>query len=109
VTVVDNQPPVVGALSLSSNQLWPPNHKMVDVAVDYDLSDNCSAASCVLTVTSNEAGEGDWQIVDAHHVRLRAERSGNSNGRIYTLTLTCTDTAGNRTVRTATVVVPHNR
>jgi hypothetical protein len=42
-------------------------------------------------------------------VRLRAERSGNGSGRIYTLTLTCTDAAGNKSVRTATVLVPHNQ
>ena len=71
----------------------------------------------MLTVSSNEAingsGDGntspDWQVVDAHHVQLRAERSGNGNGRIYTLTLTCTDVAGNHTVRISKVLVPHNQ
>jgi hypothetical protein len=118
VTVVDHTPPVVGAISPSATSLWPPNHKMVDVTVNYGgVTDNCSAASCVLTVSSNEAvngsGDGntspDWQVVDAHHVQLRAERAGNGNDRIYTLTLTCTDAVGNRTVRTATVLVPHNQ
>jgi hypothetical protein len=117
VTVVDQTGPGVTGLSPSVNSLWPPNHKMVDVAVNYGVTDNCSAASCVLTVSSNEAvngsGDGntspDWQVVDAHHVQLRAERAGNGNDRIYTLTLTCTDAVGNRTVRTATVLVPHNQ
>ena len=85
---------------------------MVDVAVNYGgATDNCSAASCVLTVSSNEAvngtGDGntstDWEVVDAHHVRLRAERAGNGDGRIYTIALTCTDASGNKIVRTATV------
>jgi len=71
----------------------------------------------VLSVSSNEAvngsGDGntatDWLVVDAHHVQLRAERSGNGAGRIYTITLTCTDAAGNKTVRTSTVLVAHNQ
>ena len=119
VTVVDQTgPPIVGSISPSTTSLWPPNHKMVDVALNFgDVTDNCSAASCVLSVSSNEAvngtGDGntstDWEVVDAHHVRLRAERAGNGNGRIYTITLTCTDAAGNETVRTATVVVSHNQ
>ena len=61
----------------------------------------------------NGTGDGntspDWQVVDAHHVKLRAERAGNGSGRTYTLTVTCTDAAGNRTVRTATVLVPHDQ
>jgi hypothetical protein len=116
VTVVDQTPPVVSGLSPTTS-LWPPNHAMADVTVNYGATDNCSAASCVLAVSSNEAingtGDGntspDWQVVDAHHVRLRAERAGNGEGRIYTLTLTCTDAAGNTIVRTATVLVPRNQ
>jgi hypothetical protein len=113
VTVVDNEPPSVSSFSLSAPPLWPPNHRMVDVTVDYALFDNCDAASCVLSVSSNEPENGlgdgdtdhDWEIVDARHVRVRAERSGNGNGRIYTVTLTCTDAVGNKTVRTGTLTV----
>jgi Subtilase family len=117
VTVVDNEPPSVSNFSLSAPPLWPPNHRMVDVTVNYELSENCDSASCVLSVTSNEPenelGDGntdhDWEIVDAHHVRVRAERSGNVDGRVYTVTLTCTDAAGNKTLRTGTLTVPHSR
>jgi hypothetical protein len=117
VTVVDTTPPPVTGFTLSTTSLWPPNHQMVDVTVDYGASDSCSGVTCALTVASSEPANGvgdgdtspDWEIVDAHHVRLRAERRGNGPGRIYTITLTCTDGAGNVTVRTATVAVPHNQ
>jgi HYR domain-containing protein len=109
VTVVDKEPPVIGGFSLSSLSLWPPNHKMVDLTVLFGVTDNCSTPSCVLTVSSNEGSASDFEVVDAHHVRLRAERTGNRHGRIYTLTLTCTDAAGNKTARTGAVLVPHNR
>jgi len=36
----------------------------------------------------------DWQIVDAHHVRLRAERSIRGDGRVYTIRITAADAAG---------------
>ena len=32
----------------------------------------------------------DWEVIDAHHVLLRAERAGNGSGRIYTITVTVT-------------------
>ncbi|HEY7292846.1 MAG TPA: S8 family serine peptidase [Vicinamibacterales bacterium] len=116
VTVVDASGPIVTGLAASPGSLWPPNHKMVDVTLNFSTADNCSSATCVLAVSSNEAvngaGDGntspDWEVIDAHHVRLRAERAGGGSGRIYTLTLTCTDAAGNATIRTATVVVSHN-
>src|SRR5262249_55594986 len=41
-------------------------------------------------------------------VQLRAERSGQDKDRIYTLEATASDLAGNRTVSTATCVVPHD-
>lgn len=112
-----NPPPVVMNISASPNSLWPPNHQMVDVTVNYDVTDNCAGVNCQLTVTSNEPinglGDGDtspdWEIVDAHHVRLRSERSGTGSGRIYTIKITCTDSAGNITVKTVTVSVPKSQ
>ena len=116
VTVNDTEPPVVSEATVDKPTLWPPNHQMELVTVNYTTTDNCSV-DCVLTVSSNEPinglGDGDtapdWQVIDAHHVLLRAERSAKGNGRIYTITVTCTDPAGNQVVRTATVTVPKSQ
>jgi hypothetical protein len=48
----------------------------------------------------------DWQVIDAHHVKLRAERSGIGTGRVYTVTVTCNDAAGVSSSQTVTVSVP---
>jgi len=116
VTVNDPESPNVSAATASPKTLWPPEHQMIPITVNYTATDNCSVG-CVLSVTSNEAinglGDGDtapdWQIVDAHHLLLRSERSGKGSGRIYTITVTCTDPAGNRVVRTTTVTVPKSQ
>jgi hypothetical protein len=116
ITVNDTEPPVVSAATVDTPTLWPPNHQMVPITVNYTATDNCSV-NCVLTVTSNEPinglGDGDtapdWQVIDAHHVLLRSERSGKGSGRIYTIAVTCTDSAGNQVVRTVTVTVPHSQ
>jgi HYR domain-containing protein len=116
VTVNDTAPPNVGAATASPNSLWPPDHQMIPVTVNYTSTDNCSVG-CVLTVASNEPinglGDGDtapdWQVIDAHHLLLRSERSGKGSGRTYTITVTCTDPAGHTVVRTTTVVVPKSQ
>jgi dTDP-D-glucose 4,6-dehydratase len=51
----------------------------------------------------------DWIVVDDHHVQLRAEREGNGSGRIYTITITCTDSGGNSSEEQVEVTVPHDR
>ncbi|MGH9838433.1 MAG: LamG-like jellyroll fold domain-containing protein [Blastocatellia bacterium] len=109
-----NPPPVITNASANPSVLWPPNHRMVDVTVNHSGTDNCGSPSCTLSVSSNEpingTGDGDtapdWEIIDAHHVRLRAERAGNGNGRVYTITITCRDSAGNSSSRSVTVRVP---
>jgi hypothetical protein len=91
---------------------------MANVTINYTASDNCGGpVTCTLSVSSNESvngtGDGntspDWQVVDAHHGMLRAERSGNGIGRIYTDTITCSDNKGNMSTTTVTVTVPHDQ
>ena len=117
VTVTDNEPPVISGFDISRRKLWPPNHQTIDVTVNYTSTDNCGVVSCQLSVTSNESvnGQGDgntnsdWIIIDDHHLKLRAERSGNSKGRVYTITVTCTDQHGNSSSKTTTVDVAHDQ
>ena len=116
VTVLDIEPPTITNVSANPVMLWPPNHKMKDVTVYYTSTDNCGIVSCRLEVSSNEpingTGDGDtdpdWEIIDDHHVKLRAERAAHGDGRIYTITIICSDEQGNETRETVTVTVAHN-
>ncbi len=116
ITVQDTTPPSITDLAADPSMLWPPNHKMRDVFIQYTAADNCSEVTNVLTVESNEPvngiGDGntapDWIIVDDQNVQLRAERSGLGNDRIYTITITSTDDCGNSSSANTTVVVPHD-
>jgi hypothetical protein len=117
VKVTDNEPPVITGLKTSRSKLWSPNHQTIDVTVDYNSTDNCGVVSCQLSVSSNQSENGkgdgntasDWKIIDDHHLKLRAERSGNDkNGRIYTITVTCKDQYGNTASKTTTVDVAHD-
>ncbi|MEO6538245.1 MAG: CHRD domain-containing protein, partial [Ferruginibacter sp.] len=88
VTVNDNEAPHITNLTASPSQLWPPNNKMQDVTISYTTTDNCTGAvTCTLSVSSNEpGGSADYIITDEHHLKLRAQRNGNGNGRIYSVT-----------------------
>ena len=116
VTVKDNKPPFITPVFAYPTLLWPPDHKLKNVTVNYFSWDNCEPASCSLSVSSNEPvlGTGfgdkapDWVIPDKHHVKLRAERSASGDGRVYTITVTCTDASGNASTQKTRVFVPHN-
>jgi len=112
-------PPSVITISATPNVLWPPNHKMVPVTLSVSTSDNCDPEPVcqIVSVSSNELdnaqGDGntapDWEITGDLTVNLRAERSGKGTGRIYTITVRCTDEAGNTTEQQIVVTVPHDQ
>jgi len=113
VIVRDTTAPVITGLTATPNELWPPNHKLVTVNVAYQTSDSGSAVQTALRVRSNQPlgiFTPDWVVVDAHTVKLRAERSllGALFGRarIYTITVEATDAFGNVTFQDVEVTVP---
>ena len=113
VRVRDTTAPVITGLSASPGALGPPNHELFTIAVPYGASDASGPPACSISVTSNEPTDGlgdghtatDWRVVDVHTVLLRAERSGRGTGRIYTLTVNCTDASGNTSSAAASVSV----
>jgi glycosidase len=114
---LDLTPPSISGASANPSILSPANHKMRDVTISYHASDNFGPTACMLDVTSNEpvngTGDGDtapdWEVLDARHVRLRAERSSAGAGRVYTVIVTCADAAGNTSNHAQTVTVPRGR
>jgi beta-propeller repeat-containing protein len=116
VARIDKTPPS-GTLSLSPSQLWPPNHRLVKVTPSLSVADAGGGPVTVSgpVVTSNEpvTGSGDdtapdW-VVNGKTLRLRAERADESAGRVYTVTYTLTDQAGNTASASATVRVTKTR
>jgi len=119
VTIVDTTAPVIANVAANPGTLWPVNHKLVSVAVSAQLTDICDAAPTwrITGVTCNQPvngpGDGntqpDWQITGDHTVKLRAERSGKTGDRIYTIWIAATDASGNSATASCTVVVPHDQ
>jgi len=117
ISVNDIVPPQITGFGLSKESLFPPNHSMQDITLNYQVLDNCVSNTPVkITITSNEpvngTGDGDtdpdWIVVDDHHIQLRAERSAIGNGRIYTITVTADDGCNPPVSVTKQVFVAHN-
>lgn len=106
IVITDQEPPVLSEIYLSRSTLWPISNKMKKIKVKYNASDNGGEVASVLTVSSN-AGEqaNDWEILPNNEIRLKATRLPDDSPRIYTITVTATDTAGNKTKRSTSIAV----
>jgi len=114
---IDGAPPVLSGLPSEGCALWPVNHKLQRVAVlrASDTVSGIARGSFQVNATSNEPMDpSDVSVTENETggliVELRAERSGGSeSGRVYHLTVTAQDLAGNAVTGTATCIVPHDR
>jgi len=107
--------------------LWPPNHKYHTIRISDCValvSDICDVDVgvddiIITSVSSDEpedakgGGDGktkdDIVIVDSQTVKLRAERKGGGNGRVYTINFKVTDASGNTATGSCKVSVPHDQ
>jgi uncharacterized repeat protein (TIGR01451 family) len=109
-----NPPPVIAEYAATPSLPWPSDHQMADVTVDYQVLDNCGPIRVALKVSRNESagdasddGPKDWVVVDARHVRVRAERSAPASRRIYAISITAVDAANQvSAARVVTLTVP---
>ena len=115
---IDKKSPVISGMPAGGCTLWPPNHKLVQLATvtAMDALSGLAPGSLEVTGTSNEPIDpSDLAIVTTSNgsggfiVQLQADRLGTGNDRIYTLTGTASDLAGNTATTTATCTVPHDQ
>jgi hypothetical protein len=121
VTVQDTTPPTIHSIVAMPDQLWAPNHKMVDIELTVVATDICDPVltppvCAIASIDSDEPDDGlgdgntsgDMLILGPFAARLRAERDGAGIGRIYTLQVSCRDQAGNASTGTVEVRVTHD-
>jgi hypothetical protein len=121
VTVVDDTPPTV---SCSVNQsvlptLWPPNHDLVNVGLSVSAADACDANLTITVMVFGDeddeepTGDGthspDAKDIAPGTLRVRSERKGDADGRVYLIVVKATDDAGKVRVACCTVVVPKSQ
>lgn len=123
ITVRDTTPPVIASLTADPSELRPRN-KLVPVRLTVSVRDTCDAnPSCkIISVVRKEDDDDkedddrargheargsdrdddhrDWVITGDLTLELRAKR-----GRVYVITVRCTDSSGNRSTKAVTVKV----
>lgn len=119
ITVLDTQAPALSPITVATSSLSPANHDLINVGLAGGVfGDNCPGATRQVLVFGDEddemaTGDGNFSP-DARNIgigtlRLRAERRGDADGRVYLIVVRVTDGAGNASFSCATVVVPHSK
>jgi hypothetical protein len=116
VYVYNTEPPIITNLKEDWEPLWPPNHEMVNVFLDYGVENVCGQVYTEIYIYSNEPEDGtgdgdtspDWEIVDEHNILLRAERSATGTGREYYIYIIVRDENWNYNWRQIIIKVPHD-
>jgi hypothetical protein len=101
--------------------LWPPNHEWREITPSdcFAIEDACDddVDAYLVGATSDEpedaTGDGntapDMEILGCDSLRVRAERAGGSDGRVYTLNWILFDDSGNQRAAVCEVMVPHDQ
>ncbi len=113
-----NQPPLCAGAIASPAILWSPKHELVPIAVTGVTDPEGDAVTITVdAIAQDEPTDGvadgdtcpDAAGVGTDAPRVRAERSGAGDGRVYHLAFTARDAAGASCSGEAIVCVPHDQ
>ena len=112
-----NRPPVCDQAAPTVDRLWPPDHELVAVGIAGVSDPDGDAVSVAVTgITQDEAvdapGSGntapDGDGLGSDTARVRAERRGGGDGRVYAIQFTADDGKGGSCTGEVRVGVPHS-
>ena len=118
--IIINEPPNCNEAYADPDELWPPNHKYVDIGImGVTDPDGDPLTITINSITQDEEvnakGKGDGNTapdgmgVGTSTASIRAERQGKGNGRVYEISFAATDPAGAECSGTVQVCVPHDQ
>lgn len=118
VVKIDKTAPAA-SLTATPDTIWPANNQPFEVTLNGTGSDATSGLASVTYVVTDEYGTplsiparalAGTSLQWAEALTVEASRRGNDrDGRLYRVTATVTDAAGNTTNAAADILVPHDR
>jgi hypothetical protein len=114
---VINRPPDCGRAMADPPELWSPEHQFVPVDITGVIDPDGDPVTITVTAVMQDEplnGRGDGNTcpdatIDHGTVQLRAERSGNGDGRVYKISFVASDGRGGTCDGTVAVCVPHDQ
>jgi hypothetical protein len=118
--VLENQPPDCSEAIANMDELWPPNHKYVDIhIIGVTDPDGDPITITIDAITQDEEvnakGKGDGNTspdgigVGTDFASVRSERQGTGNGRIYEISFLAMDDKGGECTGFVQLCVPHDQ
>ena len=109
----DYTPPSI-SFDVNPKTIWPPNNKMVDVNITGNITDENPYLTKILVDDEYDLVEPTVTIQNQNNInqtiKLKASRKGDDlDGRKYRIKILATDLAGNTSISTKEVVVPHDQ
>ena len=118
VLKIDKTAPAL-SLGATPDRIWPANNQPFEVSLAGNASDAASGLAAVSYVVTDEYGAplsiparalSGASAAWAEALTVEASRrGGDRDGRLYRVTATVTDQAGNTATAAADIVVPHDR
>lgn len=101
-------------LATNPGVLTPDNSQMIPVTVSYEINGIGKCSGRIVSVKANEPIKepdwrglnGDYRLIDAHKVYLKAAHTGKLRDRIYTITVAATNSNGDTVTKGVNVKVP---
>lgn len=103
-----NEPPDCSQATASPSVIWPPNGKMVPVSILGVTDPEGEEVGIEITgITQDEPGAA-FSGIGSSVARVKAERDGKGDGRVYHLRFQAIDPEGSACDGEVTVCVPHD-
>jgi hypothetical protein len=118
ITMPANRPPICGSATASIQEIWPPNHNMKSVNIINVADPDGDTVTITITgITQDEPVKGngsgntapDAEGVGTDTAKVRAERTGSVNGRVYNISFTAVDNKGLQCEGSVMTCVPHDK
>jgi hypothetical protein len=107
--VTDNGSPDCSGATASPSLIWPPNGKMVPVSIlGVTDPEGDSIALRITGITQDEPG-ANFSGIGSSVARVKAERAGKGDGRVYRILFEATDPSGASCAGEVTVCVPRDQ